>query len=744
MTRGGRKLVEEKMESFLSKIEKDLKTEFDRTNRILTFDEYMNLVGQNPTLHTRGSAQLMLDMMNFFGKEKDHFKLFDMEFEDPRHKVIAQNEVQQELYSALQNYVKEGVNNKLLLLHGPNGSAKSSLINCMIRGLEHYSEQPEGALYHFNWIFPVEKYLKGSMGLGTYANSPKSTIDSYANLPESEISAKISCELKDHPLLLIPTSSRNELFSKFFEDAHSTKPNLPDYLTKGSLCHKCKLIFEALLTSYKGDFKKVLMHIQVERLYVSKRYRSCVTTIEPQLHVDAQYRQITMDKSLQFLPPSLQSLSLFELSGDLIDGNRGLIEFADLLKRPVDTFKYLLIACEAGAINVGSSIASLDVVLIGTTNEIQLDAFKEFPDFTSFKARIELIRVPYLLEYSQEKKIYDIQIDKIAGPKHIAPHTTFVAALWSVLTRLKKPNAIHYATNLSNIVGDLTPHEKSKLYDHAGMPVQLTSEEKKILRSSIKKLREEYNNVPYFEGRLGASAREIKSILYEAAQNPEFECVSPFAILKELEDFIKRVSEYEFLKQDIKDGYHDCAEFIQTTKKEYITILDQEVRESMGVFETKQYNNFLKKYILHLSHFLKKEKIKNIITGALEDPDLTLIEEFEKIIDSPQGGQEQESYRNNIISTIGAYSLDHPRGPVDYPLVFPEFMRKLEDHYFEQQKNLMSKISSALLMFGTDKEDKTTDHYRLTKQTIQTMIQKYNYCESCAKQAITFLIKARY
>ena len=63
---------------------------------------------------------------------------------------------------------------------------------------------------------------------------------------------------------------------------------------------------------------------------------------------------------------------------------------------------------------------------------------------------------------------------------------------------------------------------------------------------------------------MGASAREIKSILFDAAQNPEFPCLSPLAALRELEEFVKRVSEYEFLKQDVKDGFHDASEFINT------------------------------------------------------------------------------------------------------------------------------------------------------------------------------------
>src|SRR5690606_30523986 len=155
-----------------------------------------------------------------------------------------------------------------------------------------------------------------------------------------------------------------------------------------------------------GDFKKVLMHVQVERHFFSRRYRKGLVTVEPQLHVDAQFQLISMNRNYANLPASLQSLNLFTLSGDLIDGNRGAIEYSDLLKRPVDSFKYLLVACETGSVNVGPAITYLDTVFLGSCNDLQLDAFKEFPDFMSFKARMELVRVPYLLRISEEKEIY--------------------------------------------------------------------------------------------------------------------------------------------------------------------------------------------------------------------------------------------------------------------------------------------------------------------------------------------------
>ena len=46
----------------------------------------------------------------------------------------------------------------------------------------------------------------------------------------------------------------------------------------------------------------------------------------------------------------------------------------------------------------------LDLVFIGSSNEIHLSAFKEIPEFQSFKGRIELVRVPYLLDFRHEQQ----------------------------------------------------------------------------------------------------------------------------------------------------------------------------------------------------------------------------------------------------------------------------------------------------------------------------------------------------
>ena len=746
--------------SALEAWQKTTEKEFHANRRVLGFDEYLSVLGESPERQLRGTAAYGADMMDHFGKKPlagdaaqsgnapiFRFDIFDRCQEFGSRRVVGQERVQTQIYRALRTFARQGLTNRLILLHGPNGSAKSSIAQALMAGLEAYSHLPEGALYSFNWIFPHDKAVKGGIGLGG-GGSRSESLSTYARLPDDEIAARLPCELRDHPILLVPAAERLAFLEKFLgaEKAGEIWKTLPSHLRRGELCHRCRQIADALLVSNQGSLKKVLMHVQVERFFLARRFRRGLVTIEPQLHVDASYQQLTMNRSIAQLPAALQGLNLFTVGGDLVDGNRGMLEFSDLLKRPVDSFKYILGLCENQSVNVGGTIAYLDTIFIGSANELQLDAFKEYPDFTSFKARIELIRVPYLVEVSKESQIYSELIEQIGGTKHVAPHAIWAAALWSVLTRLKKPNSVNYSPTVSAIVSGLTPLEKSRLYDQGELPASLSAEDRKILRSNIEKVRDEYQTVPYYEGRTGASAREVKSILFDAAQNAEFPCLSPLAVLREIESFTKRVSEYDFLKQDVKDGYHDAVEFITTVRNEYLNRIDSEVRESIGLYDSRQWEEFLRKYIQHLAVAIKKERIKNPITGKMEDPDQSLMEEFEKIVDAPGKGipdsDELKGFRQNVISQVGAWSLDHPNEPVVYAKVFPEYWKKLEKHFYESQKAVLTRMHEVLLVYG--KESSDPESRKLAQDTIRNMTERQGYCPECAKEIITFLLQQRY
>ena len=711
-------------------LNENVKQNFQKSRQIQSFDEYLKLLEESPENALRGSARYTADMFDHYGREGQAYSVF-------KGKVIGLEGVQKQVYQILRAFGNQGINNRLILLHGPNGSAKSTLISAIMDGLSEYSKTMEGALYTFSWIFPIDKVTRGSLGIRGDQEKKSNQISTYAYLPDEEIACIIPSELRDHPILLIPDAERAQMFKKYGFP-------IPSRITQGGLSHRDQLIFQALLTSYQGDFSQVLKHIRVERFFLSKMYRSGLITIEPQMHVDAHFQQLTMNRSLSQLPASLQGINLFSLGGDLAEANRGMIDYNDLLKRPIDSYKYLLTACETAKINVGQSILHLDTVFIGSSNELQLDAFKEYPDFSSFKGRIELVKVPYLLKLSQEMEVYAPMLSSIAGEKPVTPHTAWAISLWSVLTRLKKPHHERYSSELSSVIEKLTPLDKLKLYETGEMPERLSSEERKHLKASLPKIAEEYSNVLYYEGRTGASARELKSVLIDAAQNADFKTLSPLAVIHELKRFIKRTTEYEFLRQDPVDLYHDHEKFIDIVLDEYANQVDREIRECLGLYDTKQWGEFMKKYIIHLSSLLKKEKIKNPITGAYEEPDQALLNEFEGIVSAPTESEAKNQFRQNLITQIGAWVLDHPKEPMDYFKVFPELKSRIEKHFYESQKSLLQKMNTALKQFGTDYEDPSSEGSKLASLTLANMQKKFGYSMDGAKEVIGFLMSKKY
>ncbi len=723
---------------FLSDTGSTLSGEFARRRTLLSFEEYLTLYQGAPKQQARNAAQYLKDAIDSFGEEEvahpggpmRRFKVFDRQGESDV-RVAGQEEVQNAIYRLIGNFVRAGRVNKLILLHGPNGSAKSSLVECLKRGLELYSQTEAGALYTFNWVFPKEKLVKGSMGFGG-EREPVSALASYAHLDAEEIDVRITNPLREHPLFLIPRTQRRELL----KDA-------PAYLAEGELSATNRTIFEALLSSYQGDWLKVLRHVQVERFYISRRYQQGTFTVEPQMSVDAAYHQLTADRSQGNLPPALHNVVLFQPHGALVSANRGLIEYADLLKRPLEAFKYLLGFSESQEVPLDHMVLQLDEVLLASSNEKHLAAFKDLPDFSSFKGRIELVRVPYLRRWEVEREVYDAQINATTVGRHVAPHATRVAAMWAVLTRLKKPVLDRYPSEARPLLERLSPLEKLKLYQHGEAPDRLTVQQQKELKKLVPQLYEESDSYPHYEGRSGASAREIKTALFNAAQSADHDSLHPLAVLKELQALTRDKSVYEFLQQEIVDGYHDHAEFVRVVENDYLDVVDREVRESMGLVSEQQYAELFERYVQTVSAWVKGERVQNKMTGAQEKPDESRMTEFEGFV-MPRGNDAQE-FRKSLIATIGAWRIDNPEGAVDYARIFPDLFKRLSAHFFEERKRQLKRnVENILKVFSNEQGALSARELAAVTSTMEQMQQRFGYTEMSARDAIVFLVRKRY
>ena len=92
-----------------------------------------------------------------------------------------------------------------------------------MRGLENYSSLDEGALYRFNWVFPSNKTIRGSLGFGQ--GSAAQSSDTYAHLADDQIDAKLLVEVRDHPLFLFPVAERRALLERLFREGEPPNVN---------------------------------------------------------------------------------------------------------------------------------------------------------------------------------------------------------------------------------------------------------------------------------------------------------------------------------------------------------------------------------------------------------------------------------------------------------------------------------------------------------------------------------------
>lgn len=722
----------------------EVNKEHGKTTWIRSFDEYMKIFEKSPARETRNSSLYLKDMFEHFGKSKQGgFNLFNREHPDapPVHGQIA---VQNKIYLALQNFIEEGFNNKFLLLVGPNGSSKSSLIKKIMLATEDYANTDEGALWTFSWIFPIDTFVKGSLGLSSMPTDKN--LNSYAYLEDKDISAILNSELKDHPLLLIPQKARQSLISNALKNDKSRLEAVQKtYLWNGDLSQRNRMIFDALLKNHKGNYEEVFKYIRVERLFINRRYSSGATTIEPQLHVDAQMQQITMDRRLASLPPSLQSLNLFQMGGEVVHANRGILEFSDLLKRPLDTFKYLLMTMESKTINIGGILTELDIFFIGSSNEIHFSAFKQHPDFNSFKGRFTFVRVPYLMNYRDEEKIYQEQVQNVADKSRFEPHALESLCLWSVMSRMRAPSARNYLDEkLGKIAEELSPIEKCLLYTTAETPEYLDSEMKQILKLHIEDISSEYDNDGMYEGKFGISPREVKNIIYDLADQNKY--VTFVEVLEALKDISEKKQDFDFLNITPQGDYHHPRKHIELIEDYELDLFDQEVREALGLVDERSYEDYLSKYIVQINAMIKGEKVKNNVTGKFEAPDSFFVKEFEANVGL---AETPERFRSNLIARLGAYALDNPGKPITYAVVFEDIVKLLQESFRKEQAKQIARVSKGLVLYleetRTGKEASVNpENKKLIANVIEGLCKKAGYSTDGAITLLQYLLKKRY
>lgn len=575
-----------------------------------TFWEYLDMVLANPRI-ARNAFQRIYDMILYSGtqrytsmkQEYVHYKFFDDPFDNGADAVYGLDGALMRLVdcfkSAAQGY---GTDRRILLLHGPVGSSKSTIVRLLKKGLEHYSRLDEGALYSFAW-----------KGIGE------------AN--EAEVAA---CPMHEEPLKLIPRRARRDILNKLNADLPEDRQVRVD----GDLDPFCRKTFEDLLIRYKGDWRKVMDHVVVRRVVLAEKDRVGIGTFQPKDEKNQDSTELTGDINYRkiALYGSDSDPRAFNFDGELNISNRGICEFIEILKLDVAFLYDLLGATQEHTIKPKKfAQTDIDEVIIGHTNEPEYKKLQSNELMEAFRDRTIKIDIPYNIRLTDEIKIYgkDFGRDKVKGI-HIAPHTVEMAAMWAVLTRLEEPKK-----------AGLTLLQKLKLYDGKSIPG--------FTEDSIRELREEAHR----EGMQGISPRYIQDKISNALvseQAQEDRAINPFMVMNELENGLSHHSLIS--DEELKKRY---KELLAVVREEYEDILKTEVQRAISADED-AIARLCTNYIENVRAYTQHERVRNKYTGRDEEPDERLMRSIEEKIDIPES--RKDDFRQEIMNYIGALALD--------------------------------------------------------------------------------------
>jgi serine protein kinase len=626
-----------------------------------SFDDYLALVRQTPKV-TRNAFQRIYDMIVERGtedyidvkKQVVRYRFFDDADNDGKDAVFGLDIPLMKLVSVLRSAaLGYGTEKRVILLHGPVGSAKSTICRLLKRGLEEYSRADSGALYTFEWI-DEKNELSGMLGKGVTA---------------------FPSPMHEEPLLLIPQDLRAKLVDEL------NRGNKTDFRVniEGELSPPSRYLFAQLMEHYHGDLAKVLKHIRVKRLLLSEADRIGVGTFQPKDEKNQDSTELTGDINYRKIAEygSDSDPRAFNFDGEFNIANRGMIEFVEVLKLDVAFLYDLLGASQEHRVKPKKFAQTyIDEVIIGHTNEPEYRRLQDNEFMEALRDRTVKIDIPYITKWKDEINIYkkDFNSKKLRGVS-IAPHTIEMAAMWALLTRLEKPKK-----------ANLTRLQKLKLYDGKTLP--------NYTEDNIKELRKEAQR----EGMEGISPRYIQDKLSNAlvtAQQNNRGSVNPFMVMNELESGLRHHS--LIANEELKSDYR---ELLTVIKQEYEEVIKSEVQRAISADES-ALQRLCANYIDNVKAYTQRQKVRNHFTGQDEEPDERLMRSIEEKIEIPES--RKDDFRREIMNYIGALSLEGKR--FDYK-TNERLHKALELKLFEDQKDSIKLTSLVSSVADKDTQEK--------------------------------------
>ncbi|MFP7168678.1 PrkA family serine protein kinase [Terribacillus sp. 7520-G] len=533
------------------------------------------------------------------------------------------------------------VRKRILLLMGPVSGGKSTLVSLLKRGLEEYTLTDEGAVYA----------IKG-------------------------------CPMHEDPLHLIPVHLRKD-----FEEEYGIR-------IEGNLS---PLNLMRLEEEYDGRIEDVL----VERIFFSEDKRTGIGTFSPSDPKSQDIADLTgsIDFSTIAEYGSESDPRAYRFDGELNKANRGLMEFQEMLKCDEKFLWHLLSLTQEGNFKAGRfALISADELIVAHTNESEYRSFISNKKNEALHSRMIVMPVPYNLKVDEEEKIYQKMISESdIKDVHIAPHTLKIAAMFTILTRLKESNQ-----------GGISLLKKMHLYN--GKMLEGFSD------ADIQELKKEHSD----EGMSGIDPRYVINRISSTIIKKEMRSINALDVLRSLKDGL---SSHASISKEDRERY---LNYIAVARKEYDEIAKKEVQKAFVYSYEESAKTLMDNYLDNVEAYCNKTKLHDPLTGDEIPSDEKLMRSIEEQIGISENAK--KAFREEILIRISAYARKGKK--FDYQS-HERLREAIQKKLFADLKDVVKITTST----------KTPDEQQLKKmnEVVATLIDEYGYNSTSANDLLRYV-----
>ncbi|MFF0871646.1 serine/threonine protein kinase PrkA, partial [Bacillus velezensis] len=548
----------------LKKIEK-YREEEQRLKWEGTFADYLEIIKENP-LVAQSAHSRVFNMIKDSGIEEDDgkktYSFFSRELFGLEESL--ERLVEEYFHPAAKRL---DVRKRILLLMGPVSGGKSTLVTMLKKGLEAYSLTDNGAVYA----------IKG-------------------------------CPMHEDPLHLIPHHLRDDFYREY------------GIRIEGSLS---PLNVMRLEEEYGGRIEDV----KVERIFFSEDKRTGIGTFSPSDPKSQDIADLTgsIDFSTIAEYGSESDPRAYRFDGELNKANRGMMEFQEMLKCDEKFLWHLLSLTQEGNFKAGRfALISADELVVAHTNETEYRSFIANKKNEALHSRIIVMPVPYNLKVSEEERIYEKMISESdVSDVHIAPHTLKVAAMFSILTRLKEPNR-----------SDIDLVKKMRLYDGESVEGYNSVD--------LEDMKKEFHD----EGMSGIDPRYVINRISSTIIRKNMESINSLDVLRSLKEGL---DQHPSISAEDKERYMN---FISAARKEYDDIAKKEVQKAFVYSYEESAKTLMDNYLDNVEAYCNKNKLRDPLTGEEMNPDEKLMRSIEEQIGISENAK--KAFREEILIRISA------------------------------------------------------------------------------------------